>query len=157
MSAWIVSHDHIDALLTFAKDKRMQNDLSYRIARSAREPLSWTQIGQVLLAENERSVCHRYPDCTPGDAPGTIGEEAIGYRFRPLAELATLPHNTKLVWIIKNCDCFDYQACETDDYEQSIAHGIIEAIRARAVRSFLEYDNAPWGIDRGSFAKRKCA
>jgi hypothetical protein len=154
MSAFTVSHDHIDALLTFAKDKRMQNELSYRIDRSAREPLSWTQIGQVLLAENERSVCHRYPDCIPGDAPGTIGEESLTYRFRPMAELATLPHTTKLVWIIKACDCFDYQACETDDYEQSITHAIIESIRAKAVHSFIEYENAPWGISRESFKKR---
>jgi hypothetical protein len=68
-----------------------------------------------------------------------------------------LPHTTKLVWIIKACDCYDYQACETDDYEQSIAHAIVSEIRAKAVHSFLEYEAAPWGITRESFKKRGAA
>jgi hypothetical protein len=51
MSAFVVSHDHIDALLTFASDKRMLNELSYR---TAPRRLTATEIGRVLLAENER-------------------------------------------------------------------------------------------------------
>jgi hypothetical protein len=81
MSAFVVSHDHIDALLTFAEFRRL--DLSH-IVRT--RDLSKT--GQLLLAENERSVYHRYPDCSgPDDLPGKIGEEAIGYRYRPFIGL----------------------------------------------------------------------
>jgi len=148
MSAFIVSHDHIDALLSFAKDKRMKDRLGYFIQPSRADLFDWTAIGQVLLAENERSVCHRYPDCTPTDAPGKIGEEAISYRFRYFEPFLQMAHAKKMVWIIKNCDCFDYQACETDDYPTTIAHRIIEAIRAEAIRCLPDYDAAPWGIDR---------
>lgn len=144
MSAFVVSHDHINAMLTFAKDKRMGDRLSYFIDRS--KTSDWNTIGRVLLAENERSVCHRYVDAVPGDAPGVIGQEAVNYSFQPYAPFATMPFTRKLVWVIKQCDCFDYQACETDDYDESIAHRIIAEIRAKAIRCLPDYDAAPWGI-----------
>lgn len=150
MSAFIVSHDHIDALLSFAKDKRLKDQLAYYIQPSRADQFDWTDIGRVLLAENERSVCHRYSDCVPGNAPGKIGEEAIGYKFRYFTPFLNMAHAKKCVWIIKNCDCFDYQACETDDYDQSIAHRIIEAIRSAATRALPDYEDAPWGIDRAA-------
>jgi hypothetical protein len=134
---------HINALLTFAELKRMQDDLRY-IARTG----NLTELGKILLAENERSVLHRYPDCTEADMPGTIGQEAIGYAFKTWGQAFRLPHDKLCIWIIKACDCFDYQACETDDYEQSLAFKIITAIRSRAWHSMQAYDAAPWGIDK---------
>lgn len=145
MSAFVVSHAHIDALLTFADNKRMLNDIGYHIDRN--KQFTWTDIGRILLAENERSVCHRYPDTTPGDCPGTIGEEAISYRFKTWQPAFRMQFTQLCVTVIKACDCFDYQACETDDYAESISHRIIEAIRAKAVRCLPGYDNAPWGIN----------
>lgn len=147
MSAFVVSHMHINALLTFADNKRMRDQLGWYVDRGTSQ-LSWTELGRILLAENERSVCHRYPDCTETDKPGTIGEEAIGYTFKTWGQAFTLQHDTLCVWIIKACDCYDYQACETDNYDQSIAYQIIRAIRAKATRSLLAYDKAPWGIDK---------
>jgi hypothetical protein len=146
MSAFIVSHDHIDALLSFAKDKRMLKQIAYYVQPSKADKLGWTDIGRVLLAENDRSVCHRYSDCTPG------GEEVAGYGFRYFEPFIHMAHTKKCVWIIKNCDCFDYQACETDDYDQSTAHRIIAAIRGAAIRCLPDYEAAPWGIDRRNAA-----
>jgi hypothetical protein len=147
MSAFVVSHDHIDALLTFAKEKRLESQIFY-IANQGREPLSWTRIGQILLAENERSVCQRYPDVVPGEGPGVIGEEAINYTFRPFQPFSLMQYPTKLAWVIKGCNCYDYQACETDDYEQSIAYRIINVIRGRAINGLPGYEDAPWEIHR---------
>lgn len=152
MSAFVVSHDHIDALLSFAKDKRMNDRLGYFVTPSRFDTIDWSTIGRVLLAENERSVCHRYPDCVPGNTPGKIGEETIGYRFRYFEPFIHIQFTKKCVWIIKACDCFDYQACETDNYDQTIAHKIIRSIRAEAVRCLPDYDAAPWGIDRSRAA-----
>jgi hypothetical protein len=146
MSAFVVSHDHIDALLSFAKDKRMLSQLGYYIQPSKADQFEWTDVGRVLLAENDRSVCHRYSDCSPG------GEEVTGYTFRYFEPFAHMQHTKKCVWVIKNCDCFDYQACETDDYPQTVAHRIIAAIRAAAIRGLPDYETAPWGIDRGRSA-----
>jgi hypothetical protein len=146
MSAFVVSHAHIDALLTFADMKRLTNELAYHVNRG-KEKLSLSDIGRILLAENERSVCHRYPDCVPGNAPGVIGQECINYRFKPYQKLHRMPFPAMLATVIKACHCFDYQACETDDYESSIAHKIIRAIEARAIRALPHYENAPWGIN----------
>ena len=148
MSAFVVSHDHIDALLTFARDKRLQSRLSYFIDRQAPKPLGWSAIGAVLLTENERSVCHRYSDCVPGNCPGKIGEVATGYHFRPFEQFSLMSYERKCVWVIKGCNCFDYQACETDDYAQSTACQLIEQIRAAAIRALPGYEDAPWGIER---------
>lgn len=145
MSAFMVSHAHIDALLTFADNKRMKDQLGWHVSKV--DQLDWTDIGRVLLAENERSVCQRYPDCVPGNLPGMIGEEAITYRFKTWQPAFRMQHTQLCIWIIKACNCFDYQACETDDYSASIAHGIIEAIRGKAVRCLPGYDDAPWSID----------
>ena len=102
----------------------------------------------MLLAENERSVCNRYPDCTPGNGPGKVGEEAIGYTFKLFEPFALMPFPKKLAWVLKACQCYDYQACENDDYEQSIAHRIIRAIEAKAIRCLPSYEDAPWEINR---------
>ena len=138
MSAFVVSHDHIDALLTFAADQHMLNQLAYIVDKQ--NPLSWSRIGQVLLAENERSVNHRYPS--------DISDNALEYKFKPFQELSLLPRAKMLAWILNGCACFDYQACETDDYEQSIAHKLIRAIEAKAIRELPHMDDAPWCIDR---------
>jgi len=51
--------------------------------------------------------------------------------------------------VLKGCECFDYQACETDDYRSSIACTIINAIRTRAILCLPDYDDAPgWDFTR---------
>src|SRR5580704_16709688 len=153
MSAFVVGHDHIDALLTFADMKRLKDRLGYHVNKG-REQLSLTDIGRILLAENERSVCTRYPDCTPGNTPGKVGEEAIGYRFKTLQQAFQMQHTALCVMIIKACDCYDYQACETDDYRQSIAAHIVNTIRREAIRVMPGYDDAPWEIDRARLSEK---
>jgi hypothetical protein len=147
MSAYVVGHDHIDALLTFATadDPQSFGPISYRLEPTGNRveitTLNATEIGRKLLTENERSVNHRYPG--DDDLPGTIGEEAAGYTFRPWAKAPDA------IAILKGCDCFDYQACETDDYRASDAFRIIDAIRARAISRLPGYTNAPgWEFRR---------
>lgn len=152
MSAFVVSHDHIDALLSFASMRYTYGPVSYYVketgARVTITEENATEIGRILLTENERSIYARYPDCKPGNddsRPGTIGEDATSYNFTrwPLTSPLTA------VSILKGCSCFDYQACETDDYEQSLACTIIEAIRQRAIGRLPGYDEAPgWEFDR---------
>lgn len=128
MSAFIVGHDHIDALLTFATaEQATSNGVEITTANA-------TEIGRILLTENERSVSHRYPG--DGDLPGTIGEEAAGYTFRPVTGVLA-----PLV-ILKACECFDYQSCETDDYRESEACRIVDVIRSRAISRLPGYSDA---------------
>jgi len=145
MSAYIVGHAHIDALLTFATSKRYGRGVVY----TANETLieincdNASEIGRILMTENERSVRHCYPNDAAGDLPGAIGEDSANYEFIPFDERPTP------VSVLKGCDCFDYQACETGDYGSSIACAIIEAIRKRAILCLPEYDDAPgWDFTR---------
>lgn len=159
MSAFIVGHDHIDALISFAMARYTYGPVSYYVPETQTRVTitqdNATEVGRILLTENERSIYHRYPDVKPGQndsKPGTWGEDAETYNFKQW------PLNQPLspVSIIKGCDCFDYQACETDDYEQSLAHTIIEAIRKRAVSRIPGYDDAPgWEFRRMAATARK--
>jgi hypothetical protein len=147
MSAFLVSHDHIDALLSFAKDKRMKDRLAHYTGDQFAD---WTKIGSALLTENVRSLNTRYPDTidNPENMPGKIGETYDGYSFRYFQPFMHMQHVKKCVWVIKACDCFDYQACETEDYRESNAATIVNNIRREAVRCLPDYDAAPWEINR---------
>jgi hypothetical protein len=145
MSAYIVGHAHIDALLTFALSKRYGR----RVVYTANETLieiygdNASEIGRILLTENERSVRHCYPNDAADDLPRTIGEDSANYEFSPFdGELTP-------VAVLKGCDCFDFQAYETHDYKSSIACAIIDAIRKRAILCLPEYNLAPgWDFTR---------
>jgi len=148
MSAFVVSHDHIDAILTFVRYEN--RDLLERLGHYANlgAAADLTDIGRVLLMECERSVKSRYPDCDDDDLPGKIGETSSTYYFKTFEPLLSMPQGKKVAWIVKACKCFDYQSCETDDYEQSVAHRIIRAIEARAMAALPHYEDAPWEINR---------
>lgn len=143
MSAYIVDHDHIDALLSYG----IQHQVRYSVAESCVEINlhNATEIGRILLDENERSVRHRYPGSDVDDLPGTIGQNAASYKFRRWPALLQLEALT----ILKACDGFDYQACETENYEQSLAATIVRAIRGFAIRRLPGYSDAPgWHLAR---------
>lgn len=138
MSAYIVSHSHIDALLTFAARHRV--DYFVGDERVTITAFNATEIGCILLDENERSVRTRYPTDAADELPGTDDESTASYKWGPLEVPA--------LHVLKGCDCFDYQACETDDYHSTVAHKIIAAIRATATMQLPGYDAAPWQINR---------
>jgi hypothetical protein len=141
MSAFVVGHDHIDGLLTWAIDQKV----SYYWANQRIEitDKNASKIGRTLLKENERSVGHRYNETDPTEMPGTRGQYAADYIYRRF-----MPP-IKAVSILKACDCFDYQACETDDWEQSQAWLIIHTISKFAGRRVAGYEDAPgWELKR---------
>ncbi len=69
----------------------------------------------------------------------------------PLSLEHTYP-NPSPVEIIKAAQCFDYQACETDDWKESVACKIIQHIEGTAIRMLPGYEQAPWGLDRSKAA-----
>lgn len=156
MSAFIVSHDHIDALVTFA----VRQKLRYREPAGGYTPIILmhaTEIGAILLRENVRSVLSRYPNDTEETAPGREGELVANYVYAEFDGLERLPQHKLVGLILSGCSCFDYQSCETNDYENSTAYQIIDAIRTEAIRMVPKYD-APWEITREqvkTFAKAR--
>jgi hypothetical protein len=94
MSAFIVSHKHIDALISAMLDARMFYWDGHNRVYVTRDNAE--EVGRILLEENVRSVLYRYG--------GRIGD-----RPRPPVQ------------IIKAVHCLDYQSCETEDWETTLA------------------------------------
>jgi hypothetical protein len=148
MSAFVVSHDHIDALVTFAAIQKLRYRADNRIIYITSD--NATETGAILLQENTRSVLNRYPNDTEATCPGREGESVDNYKFHSFDQIERLPQHKLVGLILTACSCFDYQACETNDYEESTAYQIIDAIRTEAIRMVPKYD-APWEITRDQF------
>lgn len=165
MSAFIVGHDHIDAILTVASrgaygfhpgDTRgkvswWRNDpeevswqeLEERAIRPGATDEELTEIGRMLLTENQASVSYRYPEDSPGELPGTIGEAAANYRFHPVFELDTRPE-TGFGLIA----CLRYQSCEHPGWKRSEAFRFCEAFEAAMILRLPGMETAPWEWQR---------
>jgi hypothetical protein len=145
MSAFLVSHKHINTLLSWASRRHFGVHITLKdgsvLDFSNKTHLQ--QAAEILLTENILSIAARYPDTEghPERIPGPIAELGKEIRYRAYLDPVSP------VTILKACDCYDYQACETDDYEYSSAHAIVDRIRHEAIHCLPEYDKAPWGID----------
>ena len=78
-------------------------------------------IADLLIAENMRSFNYRYAH------RGEESTEPVTY------EASAEVRSMTAIAIVKLCDYYDYQACETDDYEESEAARVIDAIRREAL------------------------
>ena len=145
MSAFVVSHKHINTLVSYANRQRFPP--KFRLADGT--VLDFSDVGdlqhaaEILLAENVRSIQERYPDtvANPENMPGVIAEIGQPIIFQFVSQNRPSP-----VQILKACACYDYQACETDDYYQTDAHKIIESIRDIATGNLEGYEQAEWEI-----------
>jgi hypothetical protein len=135
MSAFIVSNTHIDALLTAGLYE--SNGVSWYITGADGNPEQRTlthdnasQVGAILLAENQRSVNSRYHE-----------NEPVGiYEFQ---ELPGTPEPTTVLNAIR---CYRYQSCEHDGWESSEAAQVIGAIESKMIRELCEHDDT-WEIN----------
>lgn len=132
MSAFVVSNYHITGLLSFARSLHyginVYNNKQFVCTIDRKTDINeMSKIGQILLDQNYHSVNTRYKE----------NDSAPAYRFKPI-----LSRQFKAVEILKACNCYDYQACEDDDYDKTNAHAIIDAIRHSAINRLPDYDNA---------------
>ncbi len=130
MSAYVVSPDTIDYLVTAARVWRLAAD---GYLPSAVRDLTDTDLGQILLSENVRSVNTRYNET----------DETPTYAYRPVPFDAL-----SAVTVLKSVQCVDYQSCETDDWQTTIAHRVLKAIEAGAIAHLPGYRDAAWGWTR---------
>ena len=94
------------------------------------------EVGRILLAENVRSVTHRYGGRLDDDEQNAAALYRFAYAGRPRSP----------VQLIKAVHCLDYQSCETEDWESSIAWRICQAILANATTKLPGYETAAWEI-----------
>jgi len=129
MSAFTVSDKHISALVNYPK-----ND-GYYYWNNQPHYFNGTRgaIGQILVNENYRSVNARYDEQA----------QAPEFEYDSSSRRGDI---YSAVQIIKACQCYAYQACETDDWESTEAYAIIETIKAEAIHRLPGYDTADWEI-----------
>ena len=144
MSAFVVSTAHIDTIVSAAIE------LELFAARTDHGTLEWvchesaTAFGQMLLAENVRSVVHRYRLIGSTEASDYAElMETYEFRYRPCVRAGVAA---------KALDCFDYQSCETDNYETSLACVVLEG--QRDWTPALEPTPSQWGVQTEIYQPR---
>jgi len=154
MSAFEVSTVHIDALVSAALQGTRFGSLTWyhgeiphtepgemltghddylaALARTRREVTrdNAEEWGATLLAENRRSVNHRY-DEDEWEAPYTFTE--IRGRISPMA-------------VLKAIDCYEYQSCEHPGWKASEAWSFCQVLRSRMIGALPGYSDAAWEI-----------
>jgi len=131
MSAFTVSEEHITAMVNSTTPSYSGDGAAYRWnGKTVYFGGNRNEIAQKLWDENFRSVNYRYNENV--EAPVYHGARAPR-RFSPIE-------------IVKLCHSYNYQSCETPDWEETEAYAISKAIESRAIRNVAGYDEALWSI-----------
>lgn len=89
---------------------------------------------EILYRENIRSVLTRYPGDTIESAPGPAEKPE---RIEVFDGDVENPPVTDPKVISDLCDRLEYQSCETDDWRQTQAFALLDAIRSAASAEIL--------------------
>lgn len=114
MSAYIVNDNTINAVLGFADEYTLRKF----------ECQTRDQLGQILLNENYRSVNYRYGE----DAQPPV----FAYRRYTVPAVAAAQH----------LQCFEYQACETPDWERTTAFRLCADLRSKICERLVSESGA---------------
>jgi|ETNvirnome_2_300_1030623.scaffolds.fasta_scaffold07057_3 hypothetical protein len=96
------------------------------------------KLASLLAAENARSVNHRYS----GNAAAQCEPVEVSNRLITHFMLHPLGPGEMLNAIA----CYEYQACESTDWEATEAHRLCRRMSGLTARRVPGYDSAPWGI-----------
>lgn len=155
MSAFLHGNDHIDLLVTYATQLRpgwpglraavtnhagqirsqsiyvdRHQDLNADVALpllKSEQVISATQLGRVLLAQNVRSMLHRYED-EDAERIERMQQRINSYQFRPVRDPRLRDRARFARVIITACTSYRYQSCESRDLEATHAGQWITAI-----------------------------
>lgn len=149
MSAFICSQEHIKQLVLYAIENDQYGHLVKKYGNGD-GLLAANTLANILYAQNVRSVAERYDDVDFECLPGPIQKPEVIQITEWDRVKVTDP-----VWILKMCACYEYQACETDDWYDTEAFRIIDEIRSIAVQSLPGYEEAPWEYTEEQFLESK--
>ncbi len=127
MSAWIVSKEHIDYIVTAL----------IRAELTSKTP---DETGRMLWRECLASVAWRYPADAPGDRPGPVDFRDSDVDTYTWAETPELTPGG----LAKTLGCYQYQSCEHPGWEGSEAYAITTKLRD-ALGDVAYDDSVPWG------------
>ncbi len=141
MSAFVVDKAHINALVNAGLSLPSRDNLTwYHDGKHHKlNCINVDEVGQMLLDENIKSVGHRYEDCEVTDLPGRVDAEYL-IPFKHKLSYNPLP----AVTVFSLINCYKYQCCETDEWEDSEAFAFCRQLEGQLIRNLPGYDDAPW-------------
>jgi hypothetical protein len=135
MSCFLVSQKHIDTLISCAA---FRYGLSYRHKRKRHDVSDPQSVGEMLYNQNVCSTIMRYGD-----------RSLVWYKYKRFRPVFFMPP----VAVLKALHCYQYQACETSDWEETQAYAFCRALERALVQELpgyaLElpgYVETPWVI-----------
>lgn len=162
MSAFEVSTNHIRVIINAGLTKGYGNHLEWMVRLSTEDEIdtvlarghAWgagmirgaqsifrvlnagsaEAVGAMLVAQNQRSVSFRY-----GDDDGADNDMEPVYQHGPTRSYSP-------VGLLKIIKCYEYQSCETPDWDTSEAHNFCAALKDQLVHLLPAWDDAPWAI-----------
>jgi hypothetical protein len=152
MSAYIVDKRHIVYLVAAALSSRISNprlhsSFTYH-CNGKRHGLSLgdfdaaADFANMLWRENIKSVAHRYPNESSATLPGPVDED---FNVRPNDFRREKFSTFEPAQVFKAIDCYEYQSCEHEGWEQSEAFAFCDALRQRTCCAVFGYEDAQWG------------
>jgi len=136
MSAWIVSHHHVNLILSAAIERGFTARLAPDGPTLAVSAATAAAFGHMLLEENIRSVAHRY------------GYEGTARHQDALAPLADYAFHALL--------CYDYQACEAPGYDTSPAGTFARELLDITFHEPFDAEDDRWGYDTEAQVRAVC-
>lgn len=175
MSAYVVSKEHIDALVTFGLDSQPRaigSPVRWHwppITQEDRESVGvpgvcFTEEDVQLAQERDRTLTRETADRVgamlwsenvrsvcyrydePEDADGLPGR--VGFSIMDVAEYR-FEYNGgwSAVEILSALGCYDYQSCEHPEWPSSEAYAFVHALQARCIDQLEGMSEGPWEIN----------
>ena len=134
MSAFVVHPEHINVLLWGAL-RASHGRVCWSYGNPTRmgelTDANATTIGQMLLDANVASVNYLY----------SVDQVVEAYCYT-----APQRRDWSTVEILKALACFEYQACEAPDWENSSAHRLCRAMERELIVDLPGWSDGPWSI-----------
>lgn len=135
MSAYLCTDAHISALAGYAVKHNLPR---YVKNLDLADPSSAAELARRLHAVNLASVNFRYRE-----------NNSDSFTFDARAARCEL----SAVQVIKAAHCFNYQACEPSDWDETAEARLIQAIISSASHDLPGYNEAAWGVPQDCAAK----
>lgn len=150
MSAYICDREHIQYLVQAAMSRSVTGTSGARWFHAGEwKQLAGTdyskapEVANMLLMENIRSVSCRYPNESSATLPGDHPEPFTRKDFATVRW-----HNFKPRQVWHSCRCYDYQACESDDWRETEAYAFISSLKedaGNAMAGEVDHNAGEWG------------
>ena len=154
MSAYIVDREHIVYLVQAAVSNRLsqhdggsitwEDNDQWVTLRTTATPEELAVVGNMLWAENVKSVSYRYNGESLATLPGNIADNKAGC-ILTASDFGRPSGHIDPVQVLKSCHCYEYQTCEHPAWKESAARRFIEGLIRKACHSLIGYEEAEWG------------